>query len=218
MMLQSVSPDIVQPIVDEFTNLYFSSFSQTWMNTFWLGVPVQKLPFDLWVYQEILHEIKPDIIIETGTLFGGSALYMASILDLLHNGRIVSIDIEEREGRPQHERITYLRGSSTGAEILQVVDDMIKPGDKIVVILDSDHSAQHVLDELRIYNKYVTHGSYLIVEDTCMNGHPILSGSGPGPMEGLAEFLQENDDFIVDETKEKFFVTWNPKGYLKKVK
>jgi cephalosporin hydroxylase len=95
---------------------------------------------------------------------------------------------------------------------------MISPSDTVLVILDSDHSKQHVLNELRLYHSFVTEGSYLIVEDSNINGHPVLPQFGPGPMEALDEFLQENDDFVIDESKHKFLITFNPRGYLKKVK
>lgn len=89
---------------------------------------------------------------------------------------------------------------------------------KVMVILDSAHNKKHVLDELRAYNSIVTKGSYLIVEDTCMNGNPIYPYSGPGPMEAVKDFLKENNDFLVDKTKEKFFMTFFPYGFLKKVR
>lgn len=87
-----------------------------------------------------------------------------------------------------------------------------------MVILDSDHSKVHVLNELRIYSKLVTKGNYLIVEDTCINGHPVCQGFGPGPMEAVEEFLKENQDFVVDRTREKFYLTFNPKGGLRRIK
>ena len=87
-----------------------------------------------------------------------------------------------------------------------------------MVVLDSDHHKQHVLNELRIYSKFVTRGSYLIVEDTNINGHPVLPKFGPGPMEAVSQFLQENKDFVVDKTREKFYLTQNPNGYLIKLR
>jgi cephalosporin hydroxylase len=90
--------------------------------------------------------------------------------------------------------------------------------EKVIVILDSDHHKEHVLNELRIYSRFVTPGSYLVVEDTNINGHPVLSSFGPGPMEAIHEFLKDNKNFVVDEGREKFFLTFNPKGFLAKVK
>src|SRR5712691_996249 len=100
-------------IVSAFHRLYYDSAPQTWSNTRWLGVSAQKCPLDLWIYQEILHELRPAVVIECGTASGGSALYLASILALLGTGDVVSIDIEELPDRPVHDRIRYLTGSST---------------------------------------------------------------------------------------------------------
>ena len=169
------------------------------------------------VYQEILYDVKPDVIIEAGTYKGDSALYLASIFDPIGKGRVITIDIAKRENRPVHDRVTYLLGSSTSDEIVREVESLLRPTDKIMVVLDSDHSAKHVLEELRIYDKYVIPGSFLIVEDGNMNGNPILPYSGPGPGEALGQFLKENSDFEVDKSKEKFLMTFNPNGYLRRV-
>src|SRR4029079_1411857 len=107
--------------IDQFHALYYASRGQTWGNTFWLGHRVLKCPLDLWIYQEILHELRPDLIVETGTYLGGSALFLASICDLLGHGEILTIDLDWREGRPQHPRITYLTGPSTSRAILRQV-------------------------------------------------------------------------------------------------
>ena len=215
-----INPKLERSIVDQFHKLYFDSymFGETWTDTFWLGVPNSKCPLDLWLYQEIIYQLRPDIIVECGTFHGGSALFLASICDLVNNGKIVTIDIEDKEGKPQHERIEYLLGSSTSEEILEKVKDSIKSDDTVMVILDSDHQKEHVLNELMIYSQLVTKGSYLVVEDTNLNGNPVMPDFGPGPMEAVQEFLKENRDFIIDKTKEKFFLTFNPNGYLRKVR
>lgn len=215
-----VNPKLKRSIIDQFHKLYYDYFvfRGTWGNTFWLGVPVQKLPLDLWIYQEIIHEIKPDIIIETGTEYGGSALFLASMCDLVNNGKVITIDIQDKEGRPQHKRISYLLGSSTSKEIEDQVKSLIKDSDKVMVILDSDHHKEHVVNELMIYGKFVTKGNYLIVEDTNVNGHPVFIEFGPGPMEAIEEFLRGNEDFVVDENREKLYLTFNPRGYLRKIK
>ncbi|GAI83537.1 unnamed protein product, partial [marine sediment metagenome] len=100
---------------------------------------------------------------------------------------------------------------------VEKVKSLVGNEDKIMVILDSDHSKQNVLNELRIYSKFVTKGSYLIVEDTNINGHPVYPEFGPGPMEAVDDFLKENKDFVVDKNKEKLILTFNPNGYLKKI-
>lgn len=201
-----------------FQKLYYKKDNQTIFNTHWLGVPALKCPLDLWVYQEILFETKPDIIIECGTKKGGTSFFLASLCDLLGKGRIVTIDVTDFPEKPNHERVTYLLGSSTSKEIENKVRDSIKDGEKVMVILDSNHRRHHVLNELRIYNKFVTKGNYLIVEDTNINGHPVFCNYGPGPMEAVNIFLKENYDFIVDLGREKYMMTFNPRGYLKRVK
>ncbi|MGH2692267.1 MAG: CmcI family methyltransferase [Actinomycetota bacterium] len=205
--------------IARFHRLYYDEAERggTWKNTYWQGVPAHKCPLDMWVYQEMIHEIRPDVIVETGTYQGGSALYLASVCDVVGHGEVISIDIDPQPGLPQHERVMYLLGSSTADEIVEKVRSRVAGGSAMVV-LDSDHSAEHVGNELRAYSPLVTVGSYLIVEDTNVNGNPILPGWGPGPREAVEEFLEGNDGFVVDESREKFFMTFNPGGYLKRVR
>ncbi|WXG47755.1 MAG: CmcI family methyltransferase [Candidatus Atabeyarchaeum deiterrae] len=206
--------------MDWFHKTYYNAASrgQTWDNTYWLGVKALKCPFDLWVYQELIWELKPDLLIECGTANGGGALFLATMCDIANNGKVVTIDIEDRKDRPRHKRIEYLTGSSTSEEIVQHVSKMVPSRGKVMVLLDSDHHKEHVLNELRIYSKFVTKGSYLIVEDTNMNGHPVAPDFGPGPMEAVEEFLKGNKNFIIDKAKEKFYLTFNPNGYLKRMR
>jgi cephalosporin hydroxylase len=219
-------------LTELFTKLYFDSHvaGETFLDTSWLGVPTYKCPTDLWVYQELVFELRPEIIIETGTLFGGSAYYLASLCDLIYSGRVITIDIDDApkghprqkaivsQVRPNHSRITYLLGSSVAETILNKVRELTRDAKKILVILDSDHSSDHVLSELRAYAPLVSVGSYIIVEDTIANGHPVLPGFGPGPMEAAEEFLKENHSFTIDRSREKHLLTFNPRGYLKKIR
>ncbi len=205
-------------VVDAFHRRYSDRHEITWTSTSWLGTTVLKCPLDLWNYQEILVETRPDLIIETGTHVGGSALYMAGICDLIGNGRIVTVDIEDRPGRPVHGRITYLEGSSTSDEMLEQVTAFVQEAARVMVILDSDHSHDHVLRELELYAPLVSKGCYLVVEDTNVNGHPVVPGFGPGPMEALNEFLSGTNDFEVDRSREKLMLTFNPSGYLLRVR
>jgi cephalosporin hydroxylase len=204
-------------IAKQFQCLYFYWANRTWWDTYWLGVPVQKCPLDLWVYQEILHEVRPSLIIETGTARGGSALFLSSMCDLMGRGRIVSVDVKAMETRPEHPRVTYLTGSSTAAEIVEQVHGHVQGDDTVLVILDSDHSYSHVREELAAYSSLVTPGSYLVVEDTNLNGHPVAPFFGPGPMEAVKGFLEHDRRFAVDRRREKFFMTFNPKGFLRRV-
>jgi cephalosporin hydroxylase len=181
-----------------------------------LGTRLYKCPLDLWVYQELIWELHPDLVVETGTLHGGSALFLGSMLDLIDHGEVISVDVRERHGRPAHPRVTYVQGSSTDPEIVNQIGQRARGSGAVLVILDSDHRRKHVLDELRAYGPIVTSGSYLIVEDTNVNGHPASKDYGPGPWEAVEEFLAETDEFLVDRTREKFLMTQNPGGYLRK--
>jgi cephalosporin hydroxylase len=205
-------------IVDDFHELYHESQGSTWNNTFWRGVRTQKLPLDAWIFQEIIHETQPDVIVEAGTFMGGSAYFMASLMDLIGKGRVITIDIEDHPGKPRHHRITYLIGSSTSEEMVARVRSLIGKDETVMVVLDSDHRAEHVLNELRIYGPMVTVGNYLIAEDTNVNGHPVKPDFGPGPWEAVQTFLKENQAFTVDSRREKLLLTFNPGGYLIRVR
>lgn len=203
-------------IVDQFHRLYYND-TGTWRDTSWLGVTTWKCPLDLWIYQEILQELRPQLIIECGTAHGGSAFFLASVCDLLGHGQIVTIDVELTPGRPVHPRITYLHGSSVDPQVVEQIRAMIRNGGHVLVILDSDHRESHVSRELDAYSPMVTVGSYLVVEDTNVNNHPVYPSYGPGPMEAVEQFLRENDQFVVDEGRQKHHLTFNPRGYLRRV-
>jgi cephalosporin hydroxylase len=207
-------PAVERAVTALFHRMYYTSRERTWNRTTWLGTTILKCPLDLWIYQELLVRVRPDLIIETGTWDGGGAYYLATICDLVDNGRVITIDIESHPDRPQHPRITYLEGSSTAPAMLQRVT--AEANGTVMVILDSDHTRDHVAAELAAYHSLVTPGSYLIVEDTNINGHPAAPGWGPGPMEALDEFLPSHPEFRVDADCEKFFMTFNPRGYLQR--
>jgi cephalosporin hydroxylase len=215
-----VSRDVERDVVTRFHQLYYDAqhYGKTWGSTFWLGVRTLKCPLDLWGYQELIHALRPDLVVECGTAHGGSALFLASMCDLVGHGHVLTIDIEERPGRPVHPRIEYVRGSSVSPEVRERVGARIRPRDTVLVILDSDHHKAHVLAELRAYGPLVSPGSYVIVEDTNLNGHPVAPEFGPGPMEAVDEFLAERSDFVVDAEREKFLLTFNPRGWLKRVR
>jgi cephalosporin hydroxylase len=211
--------DIGSALVDEVDRFHVAYYdSEVWKDdTRWFGVPAQKCPLDLWVYQELLFQLRPDLVIETGTASGGSAYFLASIMDLLGRGRVVTIDIQTIEGRPQHDRIRYVTGSSLDEEIVGASRAKASGAETVMVILDSAHEKEHVLAELHAYSPLVTPGSYLVVEDTNVNGHPVLPVYGPGPAEAVGEFLAETEQFRVDRSREKFLLTFNPRGYLQRL-
>lgn len=211
-------------IVNEFHKLYYNS--ETWRTnlTTWLGVITWKCPFDLWIMQELIYKVKPDIIIETGTAFGGSALYMASIFDLINSGQVITIDNnsspfmskKDIKSRPYHPRISYITGSSIDPVIIKQVSTICQ-NKKVMVNLDSMHSKEHVYSELEAYSPLVSIESYIIVEDTNVNGNPVAPEHGAGPNEAVKEWLINHTNFKPDESCERLLMTFNPGGYLKRV-
>jgi cephalosporin hydroxylase len=191
--------------------------SDAWTKATWLGAQALKNPLDLWVYQEILFETRPELVVETGTYRGGSALFLASMCDLLGSGEVVSIDIEPvRDDYPEHPRVTYLGGrSSTDPGVLAEVSARAA-GRSTLVVLDSDHSQAHVEAELAAYAPLVPVGCYLVVEDS--NIGQIRKDLMPGPLQAIEAFLAGDRDFEVDREREKFLITFNPSGYLRRVR
>jgi cephalosporin hydroxylase len=189
----------------------------TWKDARFLGVTTWKVPFDLWVYQELVWELRPGLIVETGTAHGGSALYLATLCETIGSGEVVSVDVGHWPDRPAPPPLTDLTATSTDPAAVARVAERAAGAGTVLVVLDSDHRRDHVLAELRAYAPLVTPGSYLVVEDTNVNGHPVYEAFGPGPMEAVQDFLKERDDFEVDRSREKFLFTFNPGGWLRKL-
>lgn len=219
-------------IANDFHHAYYYLAFQTWSNTHYKGVPILKSPLDLWQYQEIIQETRPDFIIETGVCFGGSTLFFADICESIGHGRVIGIDpflnelealqkyakISYSQPAPKHPRITYFKKSSLDKELLAEVAELTAGGSNMVS-LDSDHRIDHVYQELLQYARFVGSGKYLVVEDTNVNGYPILSEHGPGPMEALLLwkfFTPEARDFSPDPHRERFLMTFNPLGWLRR--
>ena len=190
----------------------------------WLGVPTLQNPDDVWIIQEIISEVKPDLIIETGTARGGSAAIWAMVQrEVNADGRVMSIDIQDVVERKKLTpsllaRIDFIVGSSIDSDVILAVKEKAH-GKRVLVLLDSGHDRAHVLRELTLYSPLVCIGSYVIVQDTIINGHPVvnLEHQGPGPMEAVEEFLANNSNFQVDTSREKLMFTMHPKGYLKRL-
>lgn len=200
----------------QFARLYYARVESTVFGTRYLGIQTLKYPTDLWIYQEIISETVPDVIVETGTWHGGSALFLATVCDAVGHGRVITIDTDPGDPLPEHPRISYLRGSSVGPEILATVEQETRDARGVMVILDADHSRAHVLKELAAYADLVTVGHYLIVEDTNVNGHPVLADHGPGPGEAVEEFLRRDSRYAVDRSRERLLITANPGGFLRR--
>jgi cephalosporin hydroxylase len=208
-------------ILDRFHRHFYDS--QVWTSTRWLGVPTAQNPNDAWIHQEIIARVKPDFIVEAGTWNGGSAGLWATILQQVNpTGRVITIDIKDYVSAAKElpivkEKVDFLIGSSVDPAIVAEITRRVN-GKKVLVILDSNHSKAHVLAEMKAYAPLVPKDSYLIVQDTNVNGHPVLPNFGPGPMEAVDEFLATNDQFRPDTDAERLMFTMHPKGYLRRVK
>jgi cephalosporin hydroxylase len=216
-----VSAELTQRIaaaVEEFELVAAELPGQIWANTRWLGVQALKGPWDLWIAQELLEETRPDLLIETGVAQGGSALYYASVFELLGGGEVVGVDLDTSSVASavrEHPRIRLLEGGSTDPEVVSALSEASR-GKRTMVVLDSDHSAAHVLQELKSLAPLVAPGCYLIVEDTAI-GRPLGKELLPGPAEALEEWLAEGQPFEVDRSREKFLLTGSPGGYLRRI-
>lgn len=186
-----------------------------------MGVKTEKLPLDTWNYQEILFELKPSLVVEFGTRFGGSALYFAMIMRSIGNPfRILSVDIDHDQTSEMTKRdpnVELFTCSSADSLVTQKIADLRKefPG-PVFAILDSDHSKKHVLGEMMVIRPVLRTGDYVIVEDSNVNGHPVLPSYGAGPYEAISEYfrLYPNDYTHDVERESKFGLTWAPNGYL----
>jgi len=204
----------------------------------WMGRPIIQLPDDVFRIQEVIYQLKPDVIIETGVAHGGSLIFYASLCKAMDKGRVIGIDIEIREHNrkaiEEHELnkfITLLEGSSIDPIIVNKAKSLIKPDETVLVILDSNHSKEHVLSELIAYSPMVTPGSYIVATDGIMKdligaprSHPDWEWNNP--FEAAKEFLSKNSDFqmFIPEQPfnegliDNFCVTYWPDGWLKKIR
>ena len=184
----------------------------------WFGYPIIKFPDDMMSYSMIVSENKPDLIIECGSGWGGSALYFAHLLDARKMGRIISIDIHHRGRRlPRHKRITWIKGSSTDDAIVAQVRAEADKCKRVMVVLDSLHECWHVRDELKKYHNMVSPGQFLVVEDTYIGGHPVRPDFGPGPWDAVEEFQRKHGDlFDMPDWCNKKLLTMNPNGWLRR--
>lgn len=188
---------------------YYRSF--VWDTTTWIGVKTLKSPADMWNYQEILYSLKPSLVIEFGTRFGGSTLFFAGVMRQNQNRfKVLSVDIDGQtisERTRSDSDIELLISSSLDPKVAQRIAALRReyPG-PVFAILDSDHAKQHVLAEMKTLRPLLVSNDYLIVEDSNVNGHPVYPTHGPGPFEAIEEYFREfPDDYKHDETREKKF-------------
>ncbi len=172
-------------------------------NTRFMGVPAQMNPMDAWVYQEIIYETRPDVIVELGNLYGGTLLYLARVCDMIGHGRMIGVDIARKETSALHSRVTLIDGYAL--EMFEQVSFHCD-GKSVLVIEDSSHTYENTLDVLRLYGQLVQVGGYMVCEDGIME--PVAAA--------LEQFATEQTEFVADRERE-WPVTWNPGGYLKRV-
>lgn len=224
---------------DIFTDEGFEFLSELWTKACfhkrimyepkWLGRPVIQLPNDIIMMQELIWDTRPDVIIETGIAHGGSGVFYASMLELLGNGRVIGIDIEIRkhnlkaiEEHPMFKRICLIEGSSTDPKYVKIINDLLVPGEKVLVVLDSNHSYEHVIEELNLYSIFVSPGSYIVVMDTVQE---LLSDNPTGrkewkddnPLRAVRQFLSDRSDWVVDNTYTRLGATCCMDGFLRKI-
>lgn len=200
-------------------------------NFSWMGRPIIQYPQDMMAMQELIWSIKPDLLIETGVAHGGSLIYYSSLMELIGKGEVLGIDIDIRkhnrqaiEEHPMFKRISLLEGSSIADETLHQVEAFAKNKKTIMVCLDSNHTHDHVLAEMKLYSKFVSLDSYLVVFDTIVEyASDEFSKDRPwgkrnNPMSAVEEFLKENKSFKVnEEIDDKLLISVAPKGYLKRI-
>lgn len=223
---------IFQQSKDLIYNLDQYDYSYLWT---WMGIPIIQLPADIMATQEVIWKTKPDIIIETGVARGGSVLFMASILEMMGNGQVIGVDIDIRkhnresiEAHPMSKRVTLIEGGSVDESILKQVRANIPDGARVMVVLDSDHSRDHVLEECRAYGPMVTKDCYMVVADTLV-GHldekeapqnrSQVWFKGNDPLTALQDYMLESDRFEIDlEINGKLVLSSSPGGYAHCIK
>jgi cephalosporin hydroxylase len=212
-------------IVEQFYKVYYSPER---LKTTFLGVASLQYPTDNWAMQELIAEINPDFVIETGTNAGGTALFYATILEKLNDhSKVITVDVGGHDPAvlkfpTWKERVVYIRGSSVSDEVFEKIRARVE-GRKVLVTLDSLHTKDHVLKEMKLYSQLVSLNSYMVVQDTQLMGHPIplsiyTHEGKEGPWEAVQEFMATDKNFVIDRSRERFLLTAYPSGYLKRVK
>jgi cephalosporin hydroxylase len=209
-----------------------SNKAQYSYNFSWMGRPIIQYPQDMIAMQEIIWNLKPDLIIETGIAHGGSLIYYASLMELIGKGQVLGVDIDIRdhnrkeiEKHPMYKRIKMIQGSSVSTDVIEQVTTYAENKQTILVCLDSNHTHEHVLQELNLYSLFVTLGSYIVAFDTIVEDLPedYLPGRawtiGDNPKTAVHEFLKTNSNFEIDTAIDnKLLISVAPQGYLKRVK
>lgn len=211
-----------------------SNKAQYSYNFSWMGRPIIQYPQDMIAMQEIIWNLQPDLIIETGIAHGGSLIYYASLLELIGKGEVLGIDIDIREhnkaaieNHPMYRRIKMIEGSSIDPDIVARVKQHTEGKETILVVLDSNHTHEHVLAELQMYAPFVSLNSYVVVYDTIVEklpnnylpGHVRPWGIGDNPLTAVNSFIEANQQFEIDKSiNNKLLISVAPDGYLKRIK
>jgi cephalosporin hydroxylase len=194
----------------------------------WLGIPIIQLPEDMVMIQELIWKVRPDVIVESGVAHGGALVLYASIMELLGRGRVIGVDIEIRkynrlaiEAHPLSHRIELIEGDSLADDTVEAVRSRIGPAERVMVMLDSNHTREHVRGELDRYSPLVTPNSYLVVFDSVMAAVADAPAAGEGwdhdnPLEAVSDFLDGNTDFEVDRSCERLAATYCRGGFLRR--
>lgn len=208
------------PIPDEVRDGFVAAYwrSGAWCDTTWMGRRAANAPTDLFAYQDILAEVRPDWVIETGTGEGGRALFLASVCDLLGHGRVVSIDERPGGDPPAHPRLVHLAGRAFDDEVVGRVRELVGPDGRAVVVLGTRGARHRTRREFDAYAPFVPVGSYVIIEHTVLNGHPVDPAHGSGPFEAARRILNQRGDFMADSRREAQGLSFNPGGYLRRVR
>ena len=223
---------------EEISKLWLKiGWNEKYVYTFtWLGRPIIQLPDDMIRIQEVFHHLEPDVIVECGVAHGGSLVYYASLCKLAGRGRVIGIDIEIRpdnraaiEAHPLAELITLIEGSSIAPETVAAAAAQIRPDDKVLVVLDSNHSREHVRAELEAYAPLVSVGSYVVVFDGVMRlvadtPRGSSAWASDNPITAVDEFVGDHAEFVVEQPRWPFNeselrsnVTYSPRGYLRRI-
>jgi cephalosporin hydroxylase len=187
--------------------------------TTWRGVPAWKFPCDSWIYQQLIFQVQPDVIIEIGNKYGGTALYLQDLCDLFGKGRVIGVDVTHKHLYPQardRQEITWIEGDACA--MAERVGNSMDEHEVVMVIEDSAHTRANTLAVLEAYAPLVSPGSYFIVEDGIM-GHGLdRDMPDGGPYEATRQFLERHPEFVVDRNCERYVLTWNPSGYLRRTR
>jgi len=237
-MMVKITTDDMGKDIDIYSEEGFELLTELWIKSScehkimyeptWLGIPIIQYAEDIVMMQELIWKIRPDMIVETGVAHGGSAILYSSILELIGKGKVIGVDIEIRKynrvainSHPMSKRITLIEGSSVDEDIVKEVNRMIKRSDKVLVVLDSNHSYEHVLREMDLYSPFVTPDSYLVAMDGAQGmvwdiprGKPEWKSDNP--LRAIEDFVEKHNDFVVDDYYTRLRITSNPRAFLRR--